>query len=223
MTGVNQGRRTFQKVRRNSLPVGQCERDLWRPTDSRQMRQALKGAERYDRAHKPKGKRNGPLGHVGLEVYRALWSAVRFADGCLCPSLEWIMRACRRSRGAVVAALKRLKAKGFLRWQRRLDYTGGPPGVRGPQVKQATNAYALGLPGGAVALLDAPAPPPADDAGRRQDHAAFAALCEREAFDFSPIGAAFARWAALFNNASPPGARNPSRAFSVRGGTPAAS
>lgn len=210
MSQINANRRTFQKVRRDSKPVGTVESDLWRATDSRQMRQALKAAERYDRAHKAKGKRNGPLGHVGLEVYRALWSRIRFSDGCLCPSLEWLEKATRRSRGAVVAALKRLKLLGFVVWRRRLEYIGGAAGVRGPQVKQATNAYALGLPGGALALLASPVPLPADQLHRQKERAAFVALCERVAFNFSPIGEAFARWEASLLSASLPGARNPS-------------
>lgn len=230
MNQTNAARRTFQKVRRDSKPVGTVEADLWRPTDSRQMRQALKAAERFERAHKPKGRRNGPLGHVGLEVYRALWSFVRFRDGCLCPSLEGIMKACRRSRGAVVAALKRLQAKGFVAWQRRLEYTGGPAGVRGPQVRQATNAYALGIPGGALALLAFPFPIPADQLERDKARKAFVRFCERAAFDFSPLGDAVARLGALVTSASPPGALNPSsgsplpsRAQSALRGTPAAS
>lgn len=184
------------------------------------MRAALKAAERYERAHKPKGSRNGPLGHVGLEVLRALWSRVRFSDGCLCPSIEWIMEACRRSRCAVVGALKRLRTKGFLAWQRRLEYTGGPAGVRGPQVKQATNAYALATPKAALDLLGNSIVPD-DERTRLRDRAEAVASYEREAFEHSPLGRAVARLgAALHPNASPPGARNPSpRSLSVSGGS----
>ena len=202
-------RRTFQHVRRDSKPVGRCEADLWNPTDKRQARLAQRAAERFDRKHKPKGKRNGPLGHVGLEVFRALWACVRYSDGCLCPSIEWIMKTCRRSRGAVVAALARLKAAGFLKWVRRFEYTGGPAGVRGPQVRQATNAYALGLPGAALALI-APDLIPDDERARREGRASFVAECEAAAFTFAPIGRAFAAWgSALFGSASLPSVRNP--------------
>lgn len=156
------------------------------------MRLALRAAERYDRHHKPKGARNGPLGHVGLEVYRALWAAIRFRDGCLCPSIEWIMKTCRRSRCAVVGALKRLKAKGFVAWRRRLEYTGGPRGVRGPQVKQATNAYGLGVPGAALQLVGNVTIPD-DERTRICERAAEVAGFEREAFNQSPLGQAVAR------------------------------
>jgi hypothetical protein len=219
MNQTNASRRTFQKVRRDSKLVGTCEKDLWRATDNRQMRLALRAAERYDKKHKPKGKRNGPLGYTGLLVLRALWLRIRFDDGCLCPSIQWIMNAARLSRGAVVAALKRLKLNGFVTWRRRLEYVGGPPGVRGPQVKQATNAYALGLPGRALqAELEASTAPltPADELHRRREREAFEARCQREAFLFSPLADAFARLqAALFNNASLPSARNPDLGLSL--------
>jgi hypothetical protein len=211
-------RRTFQAVRRDSKPVGRCEADIWKPTDKRQARQALKAAERFEVKHKPKGRRNGPLGHVGLEVYRVLWSRIRYADGCLCPSIEWIMKACARSRGAVVAALQRLKAAGFLKWVRRFEYTGGPRGVRGPQVRQATNAYALGLPGAALALLPATIIP-ADELHRQEARARFVAECERTAFTFAPIGRAFAAFeAALFGSASLAGSLNPPKGFNSKSG-----
>jgi hypothetical protein len=210
MNKTNVARRTFQKVWRDSRPVGSFEAHLWRPTDSRQMRQALRAAERFDRAHKAKGRRNGPLGHVGLEVYRALWARVRFSDGCLCPSIEWIMRICRRSKGAVVGALKRLKAAGFLTWIRRLEAVDGPPGVRGPQVRQATNAYALGLPGAALKLLASYIPVPLDELDRRRERDRFIAECERQAVAFSPLAEALAKLErGLGMNASPPGAMNP--------------
>lgn len=201
-------RRTLQKVRRDSKPVGSIEGDLWRPTDKRSMRLALRAAERYDRAHKIKGRRNGPLGHVGLEVYRALWSRIRFTDGCLCPSLEWIMQATRRSKAAVVGALKRLKALGFVAWRRRLEYTGGR-GVRGPQVQQATNAYALGSPQEALDLIGNTILPD-DERTRLRQKAAFLAECASDAFDATPLGAAFMRWERGLTNASLRGDLNPS-------------
>lgn len=205
---TNVARRTFQKVRRDSKPVGSIEGDLWRPTDKRAMRLALRAAERYDRANKIKGRRNGPLGHVGLEVYRALWSRIRFSDGCLCPSLDWIMKATRRSKAAVVGALKRLRALGFVAWRRRLEYTGGR-GVRGPQVHQATNAYALGSPQAALDLIGNVILPD-DERTRLRQVAAFLADCASDAFDASPLGAAFMRWERGLFNASLPGALNPS-------------
>lgn len=210
MNSTPLSRRTFQPVRHSSAPVGTREAEIWRPMTKLQMGQALKAAARFDVLHKAKGERNGPLGHVGLEVYRALWSRVRFSDGRLDPSIMWLMKACGRSRSAIVSALRRLRSCGFLKWIRRLTYTGGPPGERGPQVQQATNAYALDLPADAGRLI-AGSPIPDDELSRLRDRVAAIASFEREAFDHSPLGATFARWGEqLRSNASPPNTRNPS-------------
>jgi hypothetical protein len=209
MNYPNPTRRTFQKVRRDSRPVGSCESDLWKPTNAQEMRVALKAAERFDVARKNKGQRNGPLGYTGLLVYRALWRFIRFRDGCLCPSIERLMKACRLSKGAVTSALKRLSTHGFLTWQRRLEYTG-ELGVRGREVRQATNAYALAVPPAALVLVGAILIP-ADAITRLRERAAFILECERAAFADSRLGKAVA---ALGRRVSDkpilPNARNPS-------------
>lgn len=221
MRTIAQARRTFQPVRRGSVPVGQ-EAGLWRPQSARQKARAITAAERYERRHKPKGKRNGPLGHVGLEVLRALWSAVRFSDGRLDPSIDWLMRACRRSRDAVVAALARLRDHGFIRWQRRLAYTDGPAGARGPQVRQVSNAYGLDIPPKAAAL--APAPPMSDDEiTRLRDEAAAYRQWRESEIEDSPLGKALARLGqAVANNASPPSPLNPANPVFSKSATPPA-
>ena len=209
MNQTNALRRTLQKVRRDSKPVGSCEAALWKPTDARQMRLALKAAERYDLARKNKGKRNGPLGYTGLLVFRAMWRFIRFRDGCLCPSITRLMKACRLSRAAVVGALARLRFNGFLTWQRRLEYTG-EVGVRGREVRQATNAYALAIPAAALALVGSIVVP-ADEVTRIRERAAFVADCERFSQGETPLGKAFAAWEARrLHQPSLPTARNPS-------------
>lgn len=62
-------------------------------------------------------------------------------------------------------ALKRLKAHGFLDWLRRYVPTGNA-GMRGPQVKQTSNAYRLMLPPQVERGMTPP--PPEDDSDRRQ-------------------------------------------------------
>lgn len=209
MKKSNASRRTFQKVRRDSRPVGSFESTFWRPTGAHEMRASMKAAERYDLARKAKGRRTGPLGYTGLLVYRALWRFVRFRDGCLCPSLERLMKATRLCRAAVVGALKRLRAHGFVSWQRRLEYTGGD-GVRGREVRQATNAYVLGAPAAGLELVGKIVLP-ADAISRLRERAAFVAECEGQAFDASRLGRAFAALEkALFTKPSLPSARNPS-------------
>jgi hypothetical protein len=181
------------------------------------MRAALKAAERYDLARKRKGRRNGPLGYTGLLVHRALWRFVRFRDGCLCPSISRLQVACRLSRGAVVGALARLRACGFLTWQRRLEYTG-EVGQRGREVRQATNAYALATPAAALALVGSIVIP-ADAITRIRERAAFVAECEGQAFDDSRLGRAVAALGrAALNKPSLSAARNPSLGSFSKGG-----
>jgi hypothetical protein len=154
MNPNNASRRTFQEVHRDSKPIGSVEAELWKPTDMGVAQDALEAARLYEKAHKQKGRRNGPLGSVGLEVLHALWSVVDYATGRLEPSIEWLMAVTRRCRDAIVTALKRLAFCGFVKWVRRFAYTG-QTGVRGPQVRQVTNAYALSTPADAAALTAA--------------------------------------------------------------------
>lgn len=215
MAAANVARRTHQKVRRNSRLVGSVEAQIWKPTSPKQMKASLEAAERFELQNKAKGRRNGPLGYVALRIYRALWRRVRFSDGTLCPSYDWLMKACRLSRAAVAAGLRRLRAHGFLTWVRRLEYTGGPPGVRGPQVRQVTNAYALTAPATALQLVAKAAVVPDDEITRLAERSAFLRECERAAFDASKLGAAVAALGravarrSLTPNASLPSARNP--------------
>lgn len=162
-------RRTFQPVRRNSYTRGEREARVWRPIahNNRETRRViaarLKAAEHYDRVRKAEGKKNGPLGHVGLEVLRELYRIVDFKTGRLEPAIDTICARIRRSRVAVVDAMARLKLHGFLDWIRRSEPTENE-GQAGPQVRQITNAYFFGLPKAAAAWVrgilghDAPIP-----------------------------------------------------------------
>lgn len=159
MKTVNASRRTFQKVHRDSKLSGPAEIEPWQANvrlfdgageDSRDR--ALEAARLYELEFKAKGRRNGPIGHVGLEVLKALWHVVDFSSGRLEPSIVWIMDATGRCRDAVVSALKRLAKCGFVSWVRRFAYTG-QRGFRTPEVRQETNAYALAVPPTAAFLL----------------------------------------------------------------------
>jgi len=149
--------RTFQPVRRSSYHQGEREHQVWQAiaATKQEARQAialrLQAAEFYDRRNKQQGKRNGPLGHIALEVLRELYRIVDFKSGRLEPAIATICERIRRSRGAVVAAMARLKEHGFLKWIRRtepLDNDGA-----GPQVRQIPNAYGFGLPERAAAWV----------------------------------------------------------------------
>lgn len=163
-----------QPVRRHFHLAGRCEGTFWRRTDRREVRRILLGARRFDVVGRAPGKRNGPLGHVALEVLDLLANVVDYRSGRLDPAVTFLMERLRRSRDAVVRALAALRTHGFLDWLRRYEPTGHEG--RGPQVRQVSNAYRLSLPPRAARLLglhgqDAPLP---DDvvqelAGRRQD------------------------------------------------------
>lgn len=155
--------RRLMPVRRCSYCRGRSEGQIWRPTNRRQVREIVLAARRYELAEKQFGKRVGPLGSVGIEVLELFANVVDFRSGRLDPSIDWIMSKLRRSRAAVVAALKALRTHGFLDWLRRYEPTGRDG--RGPQVKQASNAYRMSLPERARKLLGSyfKAPPPPDD------------------------------------------------------------
>lgn len=149
-----------QPVRRHSRLVGECEGAFWRRTDRQEMRRILLAARRYELAGRQPGRRNGPLGHVALEVLELLGNLVDFRTGRLEPAILTMMRRLRRSRDAVVRALAALRAHGFADWLRRFERieANGP----GPRVRQIVNAYRLALPPRAARLL-APGVPLSDD------------------------------------------------------------
>lgn len=155
--------RAPQPVRRGSHRAGRHEALFWRATSRQEVARILLAARRYDLLGRRKGQRNGPLGHVALEALELLSHLVRYRTGRLEPSLAYLTRTLRRSRGAVVRALAALRAHGFLDWLRRYEPTGRQG--RGPQVRQVANAYRLSLPARALRLmgrLGQPAPVPDD-------------------------------------------------------------
>lgn len=149
---VRKVHRTGQPVRRNSYKVGARESRFWTPFDRREFNARMRAAEDHDRKNKQPGKRNGPIGHVGLEVYRELMRRIGWKDGRLEPSIATICGWLNRSVDAVTKALARLKAEGFLDWIRRFEPVENPDPF-GPQVKQATNAYRLTLPKAAAEFV----------------------------------------------------------------------
>lgn len=162
ITGQQQPRRTHQPVRRHSHTKGR-EGTFWRPTTRREVRQIVLAAEKFDRAGRMFGQRNGPLGHVALEVLEYFANLVSYRTGQLDPALDTIAAKLKRSKAAIVDALKALRAYGFLDWLRR--YVPTENEGRGPQVRQTSNAYRLSLPAAARRLLGRygqPAPAPDD-------------------------------------------------------------
>ncbi|CDZ43217.1 Probable replicating protein RepA [Neorhizobium galegae bv. officinalis] len=159
------GKRTHAPVRRNSRHAGKCEAVFWQRTDRQTVRQIVLAARRYEIGMKAPGARNGPLGNVALEVLEYLANVVEYRTGRLEPSIDTLMEKLRRSRDAVVRALKALRDHGFVDWLRRYIPTNN--GGAGPQVQQTSNAYRLALPARAKAFLGkygVGSPPPEDAA-----------------------------------------------------------
>ena len=159
-----------EPVRRHSRLAGRCEGAFWRPTNRGETRRVLLAAHRYELAGRAKGQRNGPLGHVALEVLAYMANLVRHRTGRLEPSLDTLAARLRRSRSAVVQALAALRRHGFLDWLRRYEPTGVTEG-RGPRVRQVSNAYRLLLPPRAAQLLGhwGEAPPLPDDVAHARE------------------------------------------------------
>lgn len=138
-------------VRANSHRVGTCETSVWKPIARAEVQRILRAAQRYELAGRRPGRRNGPLGHIALEIITLFANVVSFRTGQLDPSLDWVMRKLKRSKDAVVRGLKALRDHGFLHWLRR--FQPAQSNERGPQIRQASNAYQLRLPERALALL----------------------------------------------------------------------
>ncbi|RUV67799.1 helix-turn-helix domain-containing protein [Mesorhizobium sp. M5C.F.Cr.IN.023.01.1.1] len=190
-------------VRRHSRAAGKCEGVFWRRTDRQQVRQIVLAAQRYELAGRQPGARNGPLGGVAIELLELFANLVDFRTGRLDPSIDTLMLKLRRSRDAIVRALKALRAHGFLDWLRRYVPTGNEG--RGPQVQQTSNAYRMSLPEKARQLLGrwgvAPLPPDdhvqaeAERAAAIEAHRASLDIEGRTLFDVgdNPLGRALAR------------------------------
>lgn len=162
-------------------------------------------ARRYELTCREPGSRNGPLGGVAIEVLELFANLVNFRTGRLDPSIDFLMLKLRRSRDAIVRALKALRSHGFLDWLRRYVPTGNEG--RGPQVQQTSNAYRLSLPARARQFLGrfGITPPPPDDhvqaeaerAAEMEAHRASLPMDELALFDVgnNPLGQALARLA----------------------------
>ena len=156
-------------VRRHSRAAGRCEGVFWRRTSRQDMQKILLATKRYELAERRPGSRSGPLGAVAIELVELFANMVDFRTGRLEPSIETLMRRLKRSKDAIVRALKALRTHGFLDWLRRYVPTGNEGA--GPQVQQTSNAYRLSLPARALRLLGrlGMAPPPPDDHSHAQE------------------------------------------------------
>ena len=191
-------------VRRHSHAAGRCEGVFWRKITRQDAAKIRLAAEKYEMATRQPGARYGALGSVALEVLNYLTRLVDFRTGRLEPSLDYLQAKLKRTRAAIVRALKALRSHGFLDWLRRYVPTGNEG--RGPQVKQTSNAYRLFLPKKALQWLGrfgAPSPLPDDFTHAQDVHAAeieaqlaVVSIEEQMGFRFGaddPLGQALAR------------------------------
>jgi hypothetical protein len=213
--------RTFQPVRRKSYHRGERERRIWRSIDKREIGARLRAAEEYDRDNREAGKRNGPLGHVGLEVLRQLYRIADYKTGRLEPSIDYIRRSIGRSRSAVCDALAALKRHGFIDWIRRTQPVENEGA--GPQVEQIPNAYWFSLPKAAAEfvkrLAGRSAPAPQDATWRAESAAAdLRRMIDslplpdrvRATIENTGLRETLARMSLSFvDSANPPGGQNP--------------
>jgi DNA-binding Lrp family transcriptional regulator len=141
--------RTGQWVRNSSFHEGAREERRWKEENTfspSEHNARMRAAEEFDRETRAPGKRNGSLGHIGLEVLRFMLRLRNRKTGRLDPSYSWIAEQLGRSRSAVAAALARLKEHGFLDWIRRTRVIEEPRDD-GQYVEQISNAYFFSLPG----------------------------------------------------------------------------
>ena len=158
-----------QPVRRGSHRAGRCESTFWKPISRQEVRRICLAAHRYELAGRGAGRRNGPLGHIGIEILELLANLVSYRTGRLEPSVAFLMEKLRRSKSAIYDALHALRMHGFLDWLRRYEPTGQEG--RGPQLRQTSNAYRLSLPAQALRCLGRllQAPPLPDDVQHAQE------------------------------------------------------
>jgi len=185
--------RSGAPVWRNSYTVGQVEDRVWKPINGGTMRGGkrwvkalLKGAEKLElrtrarRRETDPGARNGDIGEVGLKVLRYLYDTVDFVTGRLEPAIRTIADEIGHAYSAVHRALVRLRDLKFITWMRRSKPKENAE-AGGPQVEQASNAYALlcpdGLRGWLGSLLKKRAPE-CDVDRRRREKAEFEAMLD---------------------------------------------
>ena len=186
-----------QPIRRHSYLKGR-EGLFWQSITRQDARRIVLAARKYDLDTKQHGQRNGALGTVAIEVLDYVANLIDYRTGRLEPSLQHLMEKLKRSKDAIVRALKALRDHGFIDWIRR--YVPADDDTGRVQVKQTSNAYRLNLPERARKLLGRygqQSPMPDDEAQRIaererliEEHRASLSLAELPLFDVEDEGLA---------------------------------
>jgi hypothetical protein len=126
-----------------------------RPIDRNERAKIMFLAEALERRTKPKGRRNGQLGYVGLRVLKALlFGFLSLATGRLDPSYAAMGERTGLCHQSVANGLARLERTGIIRIaarlaKQRIDRVSAITGLRERfwQTVQATNLYSIHRPG----------------------------------------------------------------------------
>lgn len=146
-------RRTGSAVRRRSKAAGG---EKGTPVTWTQRRLRLDAFDKLARDRRQAGQRWGAKGTFSRhdrEILAQLLALAARHRGQVFPTIQEIAHRVGCTLRSVVNGLKRLKAAGFVEWDRRYVETG-QQGLRGPQVEQTSNFYYLPLPTAAAALIE---------------------------------------------------------------------
>jgi hypothetical protein len=132
----------FARCHRGSLFVNPPKNNLDRNFVAR-LWFVAQMVERKSWACRAKGKHGGTIGTVAMEVLRTMLFVIKKVDGRLYPSFEALATLSRKSKQAVVTAIKVLERMGFVTVHKRIKRVQTPLGVR---VVQDSNAYEFHLP-----------------------------------------------------------------------------
>jgi hypothetical protein len=177
-------RRTWQRVRRESLPSGGGWEEGYRcKLNRRELLQVRIAAERLDIRSRKRGRRNGVVGgYVALRVLGLFANLARKHGGWVAIGAVEIARLVGCSYSAVRRALSALKLAKVVAWARRWreaeDKADNP---RGLSVEQDCNLYRLDFPAEARRELGLGAPTaPDDELQRRADRDAERRRCHAD-------------------------------------------
>ena len=138
-------RRTYQRVRRESRWAGQ---EGWKPISVAHGKDMVLALQVYREKLRQPGQRWGAPGTISagaVDLYRLMVNMAVRGAGRLEPSVAWLAEKLNVPAKVIHSWKEQLRDHGFLTWQRRY-VEAGLKGIRGPQVKQISNAYALKTP-----------------------------------------------------------------------------
>ncbi|WP_242913495.1 hypothetical protein [Brevundimonas pishanensis] len=138
-------RRTYQRVRRESRWAGQ---ERWQSISVQHGKDMVLALQVYREKLRQPGQRWGSAGTISagaVDLYRLMVNMAVRGRGRLEPSVAWLAEKLNVPAKVIHSWKNQLHDHGFLNWQRRY-VEAGLKGIRGPQVKQISNAYYLKTP-----------------------------------------------------------------------------